>query len=51
MTGYETGEAYMDQATSVLEQILLVANPNAYFPLLLSQKNSTFVQLPAPQGR
>lgn len=51
MTGYETSESHLDQATSLLEHILLVANPNAYFPLLLSQKNSTFMQLTAPWGR
>lgn len=51
MTGYKTSELHMDQATSLLEHILLAANPNAYFPFLLSQKNSAFVQIPAPQGR
>ena len=31
MTGYKTSESHMDQTTSLLEHILLVVSPNAYF--------------------
>lgn len=51
MLGYKTSESHLDQDISLLEQMLLVANPNAYFPILLSHKNSTFMQLPVLQGR
>ena len=48
MIGYMISESHLDQATLHLEQILLFANANAHFPISLSQKNSMFVQLPAP---
>lgn len=51
MTGYKTSESHSDQAISLLEQILLVTKPNTHFLILLSQKNSTFVQPPTPSGK